>query len=206
MNLEKMLDILFTKCSDYKRTNEEILKGLEIPHTKLLKEYMTQIKNDPLLWFTSFPSEYTSLEAMAKPKSGILYLLEKNEEVRKELGDEFCESLSQIIHKTWKTNKTMLLKQRVLSKESTYHISDDINEPNNELIKLQEENKQLLGDISKYKLEQDKNRDIIEKLNQDKTSMSLDMDAIKIMFIEILEANDISEKSINLYKKLLSKW
>ena len=249
MNLENMLEKLGEKCGDYKRTNEEILKSLEIPHTKLLIEYMTQIQNDPLLWFDAFPMEYSSVQSMAKPKSGILYLLEKNQDVRDDLGYEFCNKLSDTIHTTWKTNKTMLVEKRISKENRKENINVDAD-----MIKLQEENKKLKEEIellnsnrkleqekkdekhreeitslistckleqekkdekhreeitsliSTCKLEQEKKDEKLEKLNLDKISLLSNVEDIKDMFIDILQANGVSEININLYKKLLSKW
>ena len=141
MNLEKMLHILNENINDSKGSNEEILMTLNLPLSRLVKDYMEQIKDETKLWFQSFPMKYTSQEAFTKPMLGILYLLEKNDEVRTELGANYCNNLAKIIHKTWKEDKNSLLQCRIELKEAS---SDKtINLSNAAYLDLERENKEL---------------------------------------------------------------
>jgi chromosome segregation ATPase len=212
MDLEKMLEILFKKCKDYKRTNEEIIKTLDIPHTKLMKDYMRQINDDPVLWFEAFPNEYTSIEALAKPKSGMIYLLEKNDEVRKELGTEFCDNLAKQLHTIWKKLKNNLLESRVLPIQVT-KIEERDDKLNEDLETLQKENDELklrlekndvntsslISQIEKLKLRLDKNE-------LDKNELVSKVEKLKLLFIDTLRGKCIDESDLKIYIVLLSMW
>ncbi len=235
MNLDKMLDILKAKCSDYERTNAEIIKTLNLPTSRLLKDYMEQIKHDPLLWFKSFPMDYTSIEALAKPKSGVIHVLEKNDEVRTDLGKEFCDDLVRRLHATWKANKAELLQLRVTLKDSSSDknvfvpkSSGPSNKISNDKIEeLEKENKELRAyldeadekihalDTKCTRLQADtdsmKHEEIMlskakDQLAAERNASVARIEQLKSIFIDCMKEKGATEAEISIYNKLLSVW
>ena len=235
MNLEQMLEILKLKCGDYERTNLEIIKTLNLSTTRPMKDYMEQIKHDPLLWFKSFPMDYASTEALAKPKTGLLFLLEKNEAVKNELGKEFCESLANALHTTWKKHKQELLNVRVALKDSSSDknmsvpkstiqnntrindriqelekdketIQNYLDEADEKIKALDTQNKELLATIETLKFEQTKLLELNDKYKLEKNTAQSRIQQLKTIFIDCMKEKGATDTEINIYDKLLSVW
>lgn len=114
LTVRDILDILGKrKTADYRLITENVLDTLNIdPDKTLFKDYLEQIENDPLIWFESFPNQWKSTEALAKPKTVLFNLLEKSDAVRNEIGIERCIELIRKISKVWLDNKITLHTSR----------------------------------------------------------------------------------------------
>ena len=101
MNLSDVSLILSAKSRDYDAAHSRVLRllGLDKEQTTL-REYLTLIDNDVDEWFQVTPAEQT------KPKTAVLYLLDKSTEVRDEIGEEECDALSARIRTAWKDQRT----------------------------------------------------------------------------------------------------
>lgn len=114
MQIDRALDLLKTKCPDYHKSQSEIISTLNLQGSSTLKSYLELIQNDPVTYFESFPKSAVSFIALAKPKSAILYLLEKCEQVRQSEGATFCDALANTIGKEWKQHGKRIAEARTL--------------------------------------------------------------------------------------------
>lgn len=128
MKVKDAQDALLAKCKDYHKTHGLVLNALNIADDTPLSSYLEQIDNDTLEWFNVFPKEYLSVPALAKPKSAIVYLLEKHEETRNYCGAEFCDRLATKIHAVWKENRDKLLQIRVELAENEKNEADSVHD------------------------------------------------------------------------------
>lgn len=132
MDLKEAQEILKKKCSDYRKYHDRVTTTLNLPETTPLKSYFEQVKNDPVEWFNAFPMDCASKESLAKPKTAILHLLEKNDKARAECGAEFCDSLAALIHSTWRENMQRLLEVRKAAKEQINMLTENASDTSEE--------------------------------------------------------------------------
>lgn len=127
MQIDQALDLLKTKCPDYHKNQSEIISTLNLQGSSTLKSYLELIQNDPVTYFESFPKSAVSFIALAKPKSAILYLLEKCDQVRQSEGAQFCDALANTIGKEWKQHGKRIAEARTL--ESKDDSTDEETNP-----------------------------------------------------------------------------
>lgn len=96
MNLGHLSTILAEKNREYDVAHSRILRSLNLDKNVSLRSYITLIRNDPVEWLKLAPIEHT------KPKTAILYLLEKCDSVREEIGVDECNQIAAEIRKLWK--------------------------------------------------------------------------------------------------------
>jgi hypothetical protein len=112
MDLDKGFELLHAKCPDYARYHKDIAAALNLPNDTPLRTYLELINNDVFEWFKSFPMQSTSIEALAKPKTALLFWLEKCDDVRTEMTPVFCNSMAENISREWKKHSKALVEER----------------------------------------------------------------------------------------------
>lgn len=132
MDLARMLDILQAKSPDYRKSHADIMESLNLPPTTLLTSYLTQIRNDTLLWFHSFPVHSVSFESLAKAKSALLYLLDKVSEVTQEVGAELCAEISSHVSSEWKKHGRRISEERKAAQGVADALSSSVSETESE--------------------------------------------------------------------------
>lgn len=134
MLLDEALEILRKKCPDYYRYNADIVRSMELDPSKVdLRIYLEQIKNDPLEWINLIPKDAASYGAMAKPKSGVLFLVEKVESVKEAVGQELCNGVSEKLTEVWREHGKKIGNARKESKEQ--EMMKESKEPKIQLIR-----------------------------------------------------------------------
>ena len=208
MDLNKTLELLKDKNPEYKNAHERILKILNIPLTSSMKSYIELIHNDHLHWFNAFPSVFASYEALAKPKSALLFLLEKQKDVRDELGVEYCDNLANSIGDFWRANKEELINTRKFVKEQTNKKTktasiddDDQSQRNDEELIAKAEKK--ITDLSSQVKQLGFDND---KLNTDKLRLLNQIIELKSIFIDALKDKGASDAEVLLISRLLQAW
>lgn len=99
-------------------TNEEQLKnftdqvqGLHIQPSTQLKEFFTQITQNPLQWLNSLPEYNKSDNALRRYKTPLNTLL-KHTQVKEVLGEDFCSTTIKHIQNGYKEHINEILTQR----------------------------------------------------------------------------------------------
>lgn len=201
MNIKDAKAALQAKCSDYHKYHDRILKTLNIADETPLLSYLEQIKNDTSEWFDAFPMDIESVEALAKPKTGILYLLQKHDNTRETCGIGFCTDLASKISQVWKERKAELVRVRIeyndskRAKPSTddqsvasneAHATDAVEEQPKKILRKNkahatDENNQLFGKIEQLEEENaellataEEASGTIEALKDDKERLTVD--------------------------------
>jgi hypothetical protein len=97
MNLKALSDILSEKNREYEIAHSRLLRALNLDQDDTtVKSYITLVKNDVAEWIRLTPMNNT------KPKTAMLYLLEKCEGVREELGADESDEVAASIRAEWK--------------------------------------------------------------------------------------------------------
>lgn len=198
MDLNKTLEILDEKNPEYKNTHERILKILNIPLSSSLKSYIELIQNDHLQWFNAFPTAYASYEALAKPKSALLFLLEKQPDIRAELGVEYCNHLANSIGEFWRNNKEELINTRRFVKEQTSKktksasVIDDDDAVSHDELNASEKIIELSNRLDSLTIE---NNRLVNNIKE-----------IKSIFIDAMKHKGASDNEVSLIYRLLQAW
>lgn len=212
MTLEQGLAVLKARCNDYHKVWTDIASSLSIPLSTPLASYLDQINNDPVTWFNAFPESLASFEALAKPKSALLHLLEKVPSVRDDVGSDFCDSMVQNISATWKQNGRKISEARIARKKAVVLLDNSDSESsatddgaplgnhagggapvNNTIVSsLQDEIRTL----------RESNAVLMHELSAVKEKLGL----LKGIFIDILKLKNPSEIEMKLLESLLPTW
>lgn len=196
MNIATALQKLKAKNKEYCDSHERILKALNIEHTKTLKHYVELIHNDTLDWINIFPKEYCSRGALAKPKSALFHLLEKDVDVRKELGETYCDEVVKHVASVWKANWEAVLKERESNKEV------EVDEQTKVISKQGQKTKQVksvqLTKVATKAIEEDDHDDVLA----DDDVNPRDMLDKAVGQIELITKKlDVSERNLEYAKK-----
>jgi hypothetical protein len=213
MDINTALDIMYTQCQDYKSTNGRIIDALDIPRNEPLQMYFDLINTDPLQWINSFPSEFKSVQALAKPKSGVLFMLERHDATRNELGIEYCNNLARHITTVWRNNiqnvveaRQMMIPPRVdnnvvldttqIDTSDKDRIIDDLN------IELNQRNVEIIQkekDIDNLAIK-------LAEVKEANGKLLVRMTDLKSIFIDTLRQKGTPDAELALFDRLLRVW
>lgn len=124
MKLIDAYNLLFslTKSKDNARSFKETYEHFSKGDDDALDTYLLFVSDNCVEWLERLPDKYASQEALSKPKTGILKLIEQPSVVEY-LGEDTCKRLKQVITDTWKLNKDRIAAER------TEGLQQDIESP-----------------------------------------------------------------------------
>ena len=185
MQLQAAFDILHAKCADYGKYSEAVARALDIdPDARTLADYLEQIRDDPVSWFDAFPMEYASVGALAKPKTAILYLLEKVPDVKAEFGEDSCKALAARVEAEWKANKGRLVEERAALKEKR------VPAPSSEVADV------ACCDVT----------DEADRLREELDVLKANMRSLKALFAKVMRLHGASDTELLLADEVLARF
>lgn len=160
MNLTQTYDLLLTLPSG--RENASVFKTTyehyQFKNDENLKAYLEFIKDNTIEWFSEMPERWKSLTQLSKPKTALIKLL-KNEEIAKEVGDEYAQELITTINGTWKKYMHDLSDSRQKSITNSVKTPEETSEKTE-----QEDEEKTEEDSEEYDFNPDQNDLIRENL------------------------------------------
>ena len=100
-----------TKSSDNARYFKETHDHAGFPRDRNLADYLSFINDNCDAWFRGLPDKLSSETALAKPKSGILKLINEPK-VIEDVGADLCKALESELNRTWKRSKDAYIAER----------------------------------------------------------------------------------------------
>lgn len=142
MNLRTLSEILSEKNREYEIAHSRVLRALSLDQDETtVSSYLTLVKNDIAEWIRLTPMNNT------KPKTAMLYLLEKCERVREDIGVEECEDVANALRTEWKK-----LRKEYMGAMAATRASSDTNNRNadDDVSSTREDSDTLLSERDAY--------------------------------------------------------
>lgn len=218
VSVEQALEILRAKCTDYHKAWADIATSLNLPLTTPIASYFEQINNDPLHWFNAFPASAISFQALAKPKSALLYLLEKCSEVRNAVGEDYCNELAAKIGEEWKKHGKAIAAARNRFAEADETTSEETEEQDKKKVKLEgddrrQQQQQQRCERTEFEARYKELSDARDALLQDYGALKAElratrerMDRLKTVFVELFSLKSPTEIELKLLDNMLYAW
>jgi hypothetical protein len=172
MNLQKVSSLLSEKNREYEVSHTRVLRSLNLDkETTTLRSYLTLVGNDPEEWLRVTPVLHT------KPKTALLFLLEKCDAVREEIGFEECDEIAKRVRATWKNlrkeHQEQVKDEAADAETESVFIGEDLDQTTKLMqeICILRKNTLLLHDIIVALTEDKKCEDVVEKLDDDHAFM-----------------------------------
>ncbi len=138
-----------TKSTDNARTFKETYLHFNKTDEDDLKTYLEFVCDNCEDWFHALPDKLASEAALAKPKSAIIKLISE-EDVRGDLGADFCSELEQTLASTWRAKKVEIVDSRKGNKVITGgELDKDMHSENNDHVHSQSDNHKNHDELSK---------------------------------------------------------
>lgn len=148
-----------TKSTDNARYFKETYEHFGKQADDDLQTYIQFIFENCLEWLERLPDKLTSQEALAKPKSAVVKLLEQPSVIQ-ELGDQLCSQAKDLLVTTWKANKDRITIERAEDhddlEQSVENEIIEADEPppsvdnQQQIAQLQQENLRLAEQLAVY--------------------------------------------------------
>jgi hypothetical protein len=107
MNLTTVSELLSTKNREYEIAHSRLLRSLNLDREETtLRSYLTLVKNDVTEWI-----RLTSMDN-TKPKTALLFLLERSVDARADIGESECDELAEMVRREWKRLRKLWLVEK----------------------------------------------------------------------------------------------
>ena len=150
-----------------------------------IKEYLDYINDNCLIWFEHMPVAWKSLQALSKPKTSILRLLQLPE-VRQYIGQEYADRLYALVELTWKDNFERIIQERnepiiihTTHHDSSINSDNDDNESSHQTERPTRNNQNIQAQYVQLKAEKVQMADTIVQLQAMNAQLVQQLETIK---------------------------